>query len=120
MPIPVGDASMVPSHPDSRFRMTLRRWSRVARVALPEVSSLDVRLAGRMLIKHPFMTLTAGLALAIGIPIGVLPLQLIAALNAPPPFSDGHRIVGIEYSDFALGAQRRRILKDFEIWRERL
>jgi predicted permease len=48
----------------------------------------------------------------------VLPLQFIAALNAPPPFRDGDRIVGIEYS--AVGAQRRRIVQDFEIWRERL
>lgn len=111
---------MTPLHCRSRFRETLDRWIRRGREAVPQASWLDVKLAGRMLIKHPFMTLTAGLALAIGIPVGVLPLQIMAALNAPPPFREGARIVGIEYSDFALGAQRRRTLNEFEIWRERL
>jgi hypothetical protein len=67
--------------------------------ALPRIQWLDLKLASRMLVRHPGLTIVGGLALAIGIPVGMAPMHLANAINAPLPFEDGHRIVGIQYWD---------------------
>ena len=96
-----------------------REWSRRSwrQRWIPEVSWLDVKIALRVLSRHPLMTVTAFFALALGIPIGLVPLVLIPALNAPPPFPEGDRLVGIEQFDIRRGDQERRIAYDFEVWR---
>ena len=75
----------------SAWRAELR-WPR-----LPGVNLLDLKLAGRMLVRHPGLTLVGGLALAVGIPVALAPVQLANAINAPLPFEDADRIVGLEY-----------------------
>ena len=62
---------------------------------LPGVAWLDVKLGLRLLAKYPGMTFAACFALAIGIPVGLVPLQMNAALNATPPFHEGDRLRGI-------------------------
>jgi predicted permease len=81
---------------------------------------VDLKLAFRMFVKHPGLAITACLALSIGIPIGLVPLQLAGALNATPPFYDPDRLVGIEYEDVSTSNQQRQILHDFERWRSEL
>ena len=44
--------------------------------------TLDLRLARRMLVKQPGLTLVAIFALRIGIPVGVLPLHIVDALTS--------------------------------------
>jgi hypothetical protein len=89
------------------------RWPRV-----PGVDLLDLKLAVRMLVRYPGLTLVAGLALMIGIPVALAPVQLANAINAPLPFEDAGRIVGLEYWDRT--DSRRATLHDFERWRNAL
>ncbi len=55
-------------------------------------SWLDVKLALRMLVKHPGLTAVATFALAVGIPVGLAPLHLAKAIEAPLPVEDGEEI----------------------------
>jgi putative ABC transport system permease protein len=89
------------------------RWPRLA-----GVQWLDVKLAGRMLIRYPGLTLVGGLALAIRIPIALAPVQLANAINAPLPFDEADRIVALEYWDRA--DSRRATLHDYERWKSEL
>ena len=88
--------------------------------ALPRVQWLDFKLASRMLVRHPGLTIVGGLALAIGIPVGMAPMHLANAINAPLPFEDGHRIVGIQYWDVPASDSREPRLHDFERWKQEL
>ncbi|HEX7048811.1 MAG TPA: ABC transporter permease [Longimicrobiales bacterium] len=81
-------------------------------------SWLDVKLGLRMLVKHPGLTIVGCIALAIGIPVALAPLQLVHAINAPLPFDEGERIVGIEY--WSGVDEVRPKLHDFERWRREL
>jgi predicted permease len=50
----------------------------------------------RMMRKHPGVSLAIVLALAIGIPVSLLPNHLIeSALGQSPPFDEGERVVGV-------------------------
>ncbi len=73
-----------------------------------------------MLVHYPGLTIVGGLALAIGIPVALVPVHLINALNAPLPFEDGHRIVGLQYWDVQASDSRRPTLYDFERWKAEL
>ena len=87
---------------------------------LPRVGWLDVKLACRMLVHYPGLTIVGGLALAIGIPVALVPVHLINALNAPLPFEDGHRIVGLQYWDVQASDSRKPTPYNFERWRAEL
>ena len=91
-------------------------WSRLS----ANVSWLDAKLGLRLLVKNPGLTLVAVFALAIGIPIGLVPLQMLSALSAPPPFDDGERIVGLQNWDIAASNDDRPSVHDFELWRSEL
>jgi putative ABC transport system permease protein len=93
-------------------------WIRRPRAALgiPHGALLDVKLGLRLLAKNPALTLVACFALAIGIPIGLAPLQLLGALDAPPPFDGGDRIVGVREFDQSIGNEETRSLHSFETW----
>lgn len=113
-----------------RPRAWLRYWSNVfgsaittggarwPRIRVPGVSWLDVKLGLRMLRKHPGLSLVSGVALAIGIPVALAPLQLADALNRPLPFPESRRVVGIEFWDRV--DSKAPGLRDFELWREEL
>lgn len=88
--------------------------------ALPRIQWLDLKLASRMLVRHPGLTIVGGLALAIGIPVGMAPMHLANAINAPLPFENGHRIVGIKYWDVSASDSREPRLHDFERWKQEL
>lgn len=63
------------------------------------VSVLDVKLGMRALVRHPGLTVAAILALAVGIPIGMAPIHLSDALEAPLPEDDGNRIRAVRFWD---------------------
>ena len=75
------------------FCETLRRmhapWT-------PAFSWLDVKLGMRMMRKYPGVSLAIVFALAIGIPVSLLPNHLVeSALGQSPPFDEGDRVVGV-------------------------
>jgi putative ABC transport system permease protein len=90
-----------------------RRWR------LP-FSLLDVKLGARMLLKHPLMTLVSVISLAVGIPVGLAPVHMIAALDAPLPVRDGERVLGLRYWDRERSQSVPASYYDFSAWRETL
>ena len=82
--------------------------------------TLDLRLARRMLVKQPALTLVAVFALGIGIPVGVLPLHVVDALTTPPPAPDGDEIVILRNYDLAESRPLAGSLQDLARWREEL
>jgi predicted permease len=84
------------------------------------VSLLDVQLALRMLLKQPGLTLVAIFALAIGIPVGLLPLHVLDSLTKPPPVDNGEEIVIVRNYDREESRTVGRPLHDFVQWRAEL
>src|SRR5688572_31233341 len=85
----------------------------------PAFSWLDVKLGMRMMRKYPGVSLAIVFALAIGIPVSLLPNHLVeSALGQSPPFDEGERVVGV----VGVGQDGRAELHvgDYEILRERV
>jgi putative ABC transport system permease protein len=85
----------------------------------PAFSWLDVKLGMRMMRKYPGVSLAIVFALAIGIPVSLLPHHLVdSALGQSPPFDEGERVVGV----VGVGQEGRAELRvaDYEILRERV
>jgi putative ABC transport system permease protein len=81
---------------------------------------LDIKLAFRMMVRYPMLTLVSCLAISVGIPVALAPLQLVHGLNASLPFEDGDRLVGFDY-DYVIGLpERNPNLRDFERWQSTL
>jgi predicted permease len=79
-----------------------------------------VKLGLRMLFKQPGLTLVAVFALSIGIPASLIPIHVFDALEAPLPFEEADRIVGLRIRNIAEGGTQVRALHDFFLWRESL
>ena len=86
----------------------------------PSIHWLDLKLAVRLLIRHPGLTIVGGLALAIGIPIGLAPLHLVHALSRLPPMPDADRVIGIEHRDLKTTHDARPAVDDYERWRDHM
>lgn len=84
------------------------------------ISWLDVKLGLRMMVKHPGLSLVAVFALAVGIPVGVVPFHVVNATEAPPPLEESDRIQVLRNSDIARPVVRPTSVYDFEMWREEL
>ena len=82
--------------------------------------TLDLKLARRMLVKQPGLTLVATFALGIGIPVGVLPLHIVDAFTTPPPVRDGNEIVILRNYDLAESRPVMGSVQDFVRWLEEL
>lgn len=92
--------------------VTAPRWS-------PAFSWLDVKLGGRLVRKYAGISLAIVFALAVGIPLSLLPNHLVGSvLGQSPPFDDGERVVGV----VGVGQDGRAELRagDFEILRQRV
>ena len=81
-------------------------------------SWLDFKLAIRMLVKYPGLTLAAGLGLAVAVAVGVGFFALIQWRFYPViPLSEGHRLVGLSHWDRRADTEAPRSLDDFKVWR---
>lgn len=81
-------------------------------------SWLDVKLGTRMLIKYPALTLVAVFALAIGVPVGLAPMQMADAIEAPLPGDADARIRHLRY--WSLDRHDPTTMEDVVRWRESL
>lgn len=99
---------------------THREDARAARGLRPfdgvRFSALDLKLAVRMLRKHPWLTLVAVFALAVGIPIGLAPMHLAGVFDAPLPEDPGHRIRALRLWDPLTSGVPALRYEDFEFW----
>lgn len=60
----------------------------------------DLKLAFRMLIRHPLLTIVGGTAMAFGLTVGVAGFEVRTQLVSPRlPLDEGHRVVGIRLRD---------------------
>lgn len=84
-------------------------------------SALDIRLAGRMLAKHPTLTAIATIAVAFAIAVGSVGFEVARqALWPTIPLPDGHAIVALRNWDAAANAPALATRRDFELWRDGL
>ena len=83
---------------------------------------LDVKLGVRMLIKYPGLALVGGVGIAVAVAIAVGGFSIIYGnfLASSLPLEEGDRIVSIEIWDSAANKPERRILHDYQVWREEL
>lgn len=94
-----------------RSRLRLPRFS---------ISGLDVKLGLRMLVKHPGLTAVSVFALAIGIPVGLVPTWLADAVEAPFPHPDAERIQALRYWDLETSQPESATWYDFQEWSREL
>ena len=90
------------------------RWSGAG------VSWLDVKLGLRMLVKQPALTMVAVFALAIGIPVGLVPTHIANAVQAPLPVDEGDRVRMLRNFNVATSRPESPSSQDFMQWREEL
>src|SRR5687768_13413603 len=84
-------------------------------------SSLDLKLAFRMLLRYPGLTTMAGIAIAFAIMAGAVTFEAMTQLLRPRiPLPEGDRIVEFQYVDARTGDQSRPLLRDLRVWREEL
>ncbi|MHB1326651.1 MAG: ABC transporter permease [Gemmatimonadales bacterium] len=83
-------------------------------------SWLDVKLGLRMLVRHPLLSLAAIFALAIGIPVGIAPAHVAAALEAPLPGDPQHRIRAIRNWDPLAANVHATRYEEFEFYAREL
>lgn len=83
------------------------------------VSTIDLKLALRMLGKHPGLTGVAVFTLALGVPTSLWPFHFINLFDTPVPFHDAHRIVGLRHAEGPMEAGYGSP-HAFGIWRESL
>ena len=83
--------------------------------------SLYFRLGGRMLVKHPGLTLIGGLAMAFAIWMGAMTFEIVNMfMNPTLPLPGGERIVQLRNWDAEKNAADSRSLYDFMVWRNAL
>lgn len=80
----------------------------------------DVKLAFRMLVKYPGLTVIAVVSLSVAIAFGAGAFAVYSLVVPTIPLPDGERIVSIENFDTAGRYDDRRVLHDFVAWREEL
>lgn len=78
----------------------------------------DYKLAMRMLVKYPGLTVAGGLALALAIGLGAAWYDLTNQLFHPRiPLPAADRLVHVEITNVVTGAGETRLLNDFDRWR---
>jgi putative ABC transport system permease protein len=82
---------------------------------------LDLRLGGRMLVKHPALTVIATIAVAFAIAIGTVGFEIARqALWPTIPLPDGNAIVALRNWDVADNESVPASRRDYELWRDGL
>jgi putative ABC transport system permease protein len=82
---------------------------------------LDFRLGGRMLVKHPALTVIGTIAVAFAIAVGAVGFEIARqALWPTIPLSDGNEIVALRNWNVADNASVPASRRDYELWRDGL
>ncbi|MET0398312.1 MAG: ABC transporter permease [Longimicrobiaceae bacterium] len=84
-------------------------------------SRLDLRLAGRMLVKHPALTAIATVAVAFAIAVGTVGFEIARqALWPTIPLPDGNAIVALRNWNVVDNAAVPASRRDYGLWRDGL
>lgn len=101
-------------------RAEARGWRAFRTLDQIRFSWLDVKLALRMLVKHPILSLAAVFALAVGIPVGIAPTHLANAVEAPLPGDSENRLRAIRLWNPATSSVDVTTADDFVFWQTSL
>lgn len=83
--------------------------------------SLDFKLGGRMLVKHPALTVIAAIAVAYAIAVGTVGFEIARQAFSPTiPLPDGHSIVAVRNWNVADNASMSATRGDYARWRDGL
>lgn len=83
--------------------------------------ALDFKLGGRMLVKHPALTVVATIAVAYAIAAGTVGFEIARqALWPTVPLPEGGAIVVLQNRDVAVDAPVPASRRDYELWRDGL
>lgn len=82
---------------------------------------LDLRLGGRMLVKHPALTVIGTIAVAFAIAVGTVGFEIARqALWPTIPLPDANAIVALQNWNVADNASVPASRRDYELWRDGL
>jgi putative ABC transport system permease protein len=97
-----------------RFREEVRdaRWFAPVIELTP-----DVKLALRMLAKHPALSVTSALGMAVCVAIATGFFSFMAFYYSAPPLDEGDRIVALDYLDMRNEDNSRTTLFDLDTWK---
>src|SRR5688572_24707010 len=85
------------------------------------ISSLDVRLGVRMLVKYPGLTVGGGLGMAVAIAIGAGFFAFLHSHLYPRlPLEEGDRIIALENWNVEVNNEQRQQVHDFVAWRQEM
>jgi putative ABC transport system permease protein len=85
------------------------------------LSWIDWKLAARMLVRYPGLTIVGVLGMAVGMAIAATAFSVIYLIVNPSlPFEDADRVVAIQNWDVATNNAELRAMSDFATWREQL
>src|SRR5688500_11637533 len=84
-------------------------------------SVLDLKIGGRMLVKHPALTVIATIAVAFAIAVGTVGFEIARqALWPTIPLPDGQAIVALRNWNVADQAEVPASRRDYKLWRDGL
>ena len=84
-------------------------------------SGLDLKLGGRMLVKHPALTVIATIAVAFAIAVGAVGFEIGRQVLWPTiPLPDGNAIVALQNWNVADNASVPASRRDYVLWRDGL
>jgi putative ABC transport system permease protein len=84
-------------------------------------SMLDLRLGGRMLVKHPALTVIGTIAVAFAIAVGTVGFEIARQAFWPAiPLPDGNSIVALRNWNVAGNESVPASRRDYELWRDGL
>ena len=97
------------------------KWRNRRGLAWLDRFSLDIKLAARLLVRYPMLTLVATVSMAFGIATGVGSFEVRTQVVAPSiPLDEGSRIVGLRTWDLSRVRPVPPAPDDFTRWREAL
>lgn len=83
--------------------------------------SLDLKLAGRMLVKSPGLTVVGVLGIALGVALGVAAFVVFSTTLRPElPLEGGERVVALQHWDVEADEEAPPSIVDFVNWREEM
>lgn len=95
------------------------RWTSIDRST--GLSSIDFKLALRMLLRYPGLTAVSVIGMATGIAIAAAAFIVIdAMMDSTIPIDEGDRVVSVVGWDVSTNNRELRLMHDFATWRDHL
>lgn len=84
-------------------------------------SWIDLKLALRMLVRYPGLTIVGVVGMAVGMAISTAAFTIVYGLLDPSlPLDEGDRIVSLINMDAATNNRESRTMRDFAVWRDEM